>query len=243
MNNETKIEKVRILENDFPANISEDIGNKPLEIVNRAGETVALFYNISFLKGKFTDPIDFVRLFDFFFDPDLFHYELPDSLDRDLYDDEDQYEEDIAEYNDLVKAHPNFDFFAYRVLVPYPVRVMIGLCRLAYPFHPMFDQRECEYQINIRCQDEIDEVSELVLHYADVHIAAKFMNVLIRGRNPNLAEEYLSVLVKNSYLNNLYENPDLFLPDQRNLDFFFKMAEELGITQLKSFLIDYQEKH
>lgn len=243
MNNETKIEKVRILENDFPVNIPEEMGSKPIELVNIEGVTIAIFYDTSFMKEKFKDSSKFIELFDFFFDTDLFHYELPDSLDRDLYDDEEQYEQDIAEYKEMVKTHPNFDFFVYRVLLPYPVRVMVGLCRLAYPYKQIFDQRECEYQINERCQDEIGEVSELVFAYADNLVTAKLSNVLVGGKKPDLAEKYFEILVKNNHLDHIYENPELFFPDQKNLDFFFEMADKFKITELMTFLLDYQEKH
>ena len=58
------LHKKRIPEKDFPANIPEDIGKCPLEIINEAGETIALFYDISFFGGKFQDPLEYIKQHD-----------------------------------------------------------------------------------------------------------------------------------------------------------------------------------
>jgi hypothetical protein len=60
-----KIEKVRIPEKDFPSNIPEDIGHKPLEVVNEAGEIVALFFDTAFMKKKkYKEALEFIKDYD-----------------------------------------------------------------------------------------------------------------------------------------------------------------------------------
>lgn len=238
------IKKVTIQEKDFPANIPEDIGSKPLEVVNEEGEMVALFYTTSFMKKIPKESEEFIKLFDFFFDPDLFHYELPDSLDRDLYeDDEEQYKEDLAEYDYLVNEHPNFDFFIFRNQLSQSEMAMVDLGRLTYPYLPFFDQRECEYQLQEHCDPEIEEVSDLVFAYGDVHLAAKLSNALVGGRKQYLAKEYLEKIIKNNFVNYVYENPELFLPDCENLDSFIEAANKNCNIELIAFLQDYRDKH
>jgi len=59
-----RIEKIRIQEKDFPAKIPDDIGHRPLEVVNEAGDTIALFFDTSFLKLKSQDPMEYAREYD-----------------------------------------------------------------------------------------------------------------------------------------------------------------------------------
>ena len=130
MGNPKKLEKVRILEKDFPAKIPEDIGSKLLEVVNDAGETVALFFNTSFIKLKFTDPMKYIKHHDDIFNYwDVYHAVYMQHLLSDEDGDPDDWEEEIRNGVEQMELGPAFDWGEFEMF-GYFGRAMIALCRL-----------------------------------------------------------------------------------------------------------------
>ena len=68
MDNPNRIPRVRISESDFPAKIPDGIEDSYLEVVNKEGETIALFFLYNSLHKKFQDGLEFADYYDRFWD-------------------------------------------------------------------------------------------------------------------------------------------------------------------------------
>ena len=133
MDNKNKIEKVRILEKGFPANIPEDMGHKPLEVVNEAGETIALFFDTAFMKKKkYKEPLEFIRDYDGIIDSWDIFIELFSTNWGELMSVPEHEKRELE-----VKKHPTIDYNYFcetEDKVNSNVFMMIFLGRLTYPY-------------------------------------------------------------------------------------------------------------
>ncbi|HEY5159147.1 MAG TPA: hypothetical protein VII93_14390 [Anaerolineales bacterium] len=231
MDSKDQIKKVRIQEKNFPGNIPGDIGNKPLEVVNDAGETVALFYNTSFMKQKYQDPLKYIKDYDVFFDSNFVRYW---DWDNTKYD-----EEEEAELKNQLGQYPAFDFESF-TNIGFPNKAMIALGRLTYPYH-FLSESDCLEQFNGYIWENLDEVAELVFAYKDLSLIAKLSNILLDTEDPYLAKDYFDILIENNYTERMFEQPELFFTNE-NIDIYIEMANRSKNLELVGFLLDYKKK-
>ncbi len=118
------VEKVTILEKDFPASIPEDIGHKSIEVVNESGEIIEFFYDISFFKFRPEFPKQFINEYDEIITKVI---ELENS--------------NMAELVNWSGQQLAFNLFAWNKL-DNVTKALIVLCRL---FHPLNCNRQDEY--------------------------------------------------------------------------------------------------
>jgi hypothetical protein len=228
------IEKVRILEKDFPARIPEDIGDKPLEVVNEAGETIALFYSTAFMTEKFDDPVSYCNKYDEI-------YEIYSLWVRVNVGDCGLSEEErmkVQEEKQKVIDESNLEPWW---IDDWSDLTRVGLGRLTYPYHLSNNNQYIDYLGDYFQLD--DEFYDLLISYGDNKITSKLMDLLIHTSlyyQPQ-AEEILHFLVKHNFAA-WFEKPELFFTKE-NIDLCLELALTSKITELAAFLLDYKNKH
>jgi hypothetical protein len=236
MENANHEHKIQVSEKGFPVNIPEDIESKPLEVINGAGDIVALFYDISFIKTKPKGLVEFINNYDLCFDDDL-RWLDPDS---DLE----------SEYVEWMEEHVNFDDFAFFHQISIEKRAFSAICRLTYPFHlSSITENECYMCFNWwgnSCDEE--EIMGLAFSYGDVKILAKMFETLI---DPNIDpgfqtykdfEKYLRILINKNNVKDMYEHPELFFTNT-TIDKYIEIANKVGPTELQTFLRNYKDNY
>lgn len=231
------IEKVRILEKDFPAGIPEDIGYQPLEVINEAGETVALFYSTAFMTEKFDDPVSYCRTYDDILEIYDTWRELDINNERGWSEEEhwEDYERRQEEI-DKSKLDP------WSVEVGYTLK-MVVFGRLAYPYH-FPDDYWCleefgEWYLNL---DE--EFVDFLISYGDHKLISKLMDLFLHNHIPDAvgsAEDFFNFLLKHNFAA-WFESPDIFFTDE-NIDLYLELAQTSQNAELIAFLLDYKNKH
>lgn len=253
-------EKVRVLEKDFPAGIPNDIGDKSLEVINEAGETVALFWDTSFIYLKFKDPIGFVKHHDEIFNYwDIWEWDEiynAGNLDGTF---EEEVTEHAAEIHNVMEQGPDFFWNQYC----YADRRMIALCRLTYPYHlRKYDQaQECYKHASEYFSWNESYVQQCVLEYADPRMIAKYLNTPYFGNH--LDHEYRFFVYRffyiifgdtyiqrssslsystNNYTDRVYEYPEAFLTGE-TIDIMTDVAEKFEDSKMLAFLEDFKNAH
>jgi hypothetical protein len=222
------IEKVRILEKDFPTGIPEDIGNKPLEVINEAGETIALFYSTAFMTEKFDDPVWYSFKYDEIFEliPCISSFEGSSN------------EEEGEEFRKIIDEI-NLDD---RRFVG-DGRTMVALGRLTYPYC-FYEEESCLLELGCWYLNLNDEFIELLISYGDNKIISKLMDLLLQHHinySGNSAEKLFNFLRKHNY-SAWFESPDIFFTDE-NMDIYLELAQTSQNAELIAFLLDYKNKH
>jgi len=253
------VEKVRITEKDFPAGIPEDIGDRPLEVVSETGETMALFFNTSFMGQKFQDPMEYIKHYD-----DIFNYW--DIWQTSYWRDEcaegpggmDEAEGEQTEHITRIRMEdaPDFNwqnFEKYRYLG----RAIVALCRLAYPYHlrnfELVDQ--CLHEVvtvnyfvyryvtddsylyeNMYEYERYEPgMAKLVFEYDDLRLIAEYLKRIVGF------EDLIDVMIKNNRIGIMYEHPELFITAE-NIDLFIDSANKSKNTDLMTFLLDHKNR-
>jgi hypothetical protein len=227
MSSKTSIEKVRIFEKDFPVNIPDDLGDKPLEVVSKEGELLAIFFNSSCMINKPKDLEEFIQEYDVFFDQDLTH------LDTGL--------DDYDEEKEWMEWHPNFDKFHFSVKIKRSENVFSALCRLTYPYHlSRIAYEDCFTRFDWWGEDCFDEITELAFSYGDINIIAKIVFVILNTLNSDeftdCLEKYFILLYEDKFI---YNHADLLFT-RENIDRFIEIADKFEKSELKTYLLDYK---
>ena len=246
MESKVKIEKVRLLEKDFPANIPEDIGDKPLEVVNEAGETIALFWDTSFIKQKFTDPLEYIKhhdqIFDYwdiledFFDEDRYAAGNLDEGEDEAKDRQTAMEVKLKQYENRSGFDLRFEESRFFGCV-YCVWAMIALGRLTYPFH-LHDYKNVQSCLHMAVNRIFIPETMFyfnIIEYKDTKMVTKYIKLYGNAQN------FLRFLIEN-LPNRIYEHPEWCLAKE-SIDFFIEMANTSKNTELMAFLLDYKNKH
>ncbi len=233
MCSKTSIEIVRIFDKDFPVNIPDDLGDKPLEVVNEKGDILAIFYNSSCLINKPKELEKFILEYDVFFDQDLTHIDT---------DPEDTDEDAISEREEWIKEHPNFDKYQFTWKIKREIQVFSAICRLTFPFHlSKTVEEDCYTRFNWWGVDCFDEISELAFTYENISIIAKILDILFNTQN---SSEFTECIEK--YLNNLHENRFLYdhselLFNCENIDRCIEIADGINNNEIIEYLSDYKK--
>jgi hypothetical protein len=238
MKNTNRIERVVLLEKNFPTGIPDNIGNKPLEVVNETGDTVALFYDTSFVKLIFQDASKYIKHYD-----QIFKYYWID-WDYDYAEDRDE-DDDFPSIEELLEKGPDFEW-AYAQFAP-NIKWMVLLCRMTYPnliesMDDLIDTFKNEVYSLVLYSPYDESVVELIVAFDDVLLAAKLSNTLINIGELDLSKEYFQQLIENDYAERIYENPELFFT-KNNIDIFIEVANTSQIADLLAYLLDYKKKH
>jgi hypothetical protein len=223
------IEKVRILEKDFPTKIPEDIGYKPLEVINEAGETIALFYSTAFMTEKFDAPVSYCDKYDEIFNVYYYWNGLEES------------DEEIREEGQKVIDESNLEPSSFDIVHG---QAMVALGRLTYPYYLSEYEDEILAELGFTYLDIYDEFVDLLISYGDHKIISKLMDLLLNKHIPytsDSAEDFFNLLFKHNYAA-WFEKPDLFFTNE-NIDLYPELAQTCKNTEMVAFLLDYKNKH
>lgn len=240
-----RLEKVRILEKDFPAGIPKDIGSKPLEVINDKGETVALFYNIAFMKRFPKDLKEFIKYHDGIF---YLMEDFIDTLDPSSAEETEEelvkrreFEQELGKGSDYIWSQ-FYNFIPGQEVVSLPI-----LCRWTYPYYLEDDVDMGEYW---HYDEPISEI-ELVLELADFNVYRMYFEIhepyskcfdihKYRLGYPPIDPGFDMVI--EHFPEWIYEHPDfwfnLLMPE-----YIIDEVTRSGNVELIAFLLDYKNKH
>lgn len=236
MEDENYEPKIQVAEKGFPSNIPDDLGSKPLEVISEVGETVALFYDISFIRTKPKDLVGFIENYDLCFDDDLRWLDPDADLE--------------SEYIEWMESHENFNDVVFFHKFNNEERTLSAICRLTYPFHlKRVTEDSCYLFFDwwARFCDE-EQLMDLAFSIGDVRIMAKLFSTLM---DPHCEqdrfsykdiEKYLNILIKMNNATNIYEYPELFF-SVTSIDKYLEISNKVGATELQTFIQNYKNKN
>ena len=232
-----RLEIVRIMESDFPAGIPEDIGRKPLEVVNEKGETVALFYNIAFMKHKPKELKEFIRYHD-----GIFHLmDTWSDTDPNPFDDEteEEWEERIETAWQELEKGPEYNWEQFD-RITHDFESIPAICRLAYPYHLENYEELMEFFNDF--WDPIIRDIDHILQLADFNVYKKVFEIQYKILKWSIIDEGFEIVVE-FFPEWIYANPDFFFNLYNKPEYLIDKVAGSAHVELMAFLLDYKNKY